>query len=119
LARKEYAQTVASARALVFAGCEDFGIALAEAQACGTPLIAFGRGGASDIVRPLGAAQPTGILFEQQTVASIVAAVDTFERCDIISPLACHQNAQRFSADRFAREIATAFADAVALQRSG
>ena len=56
LPRCEYVKTIALARAFVFAGCEDFGIALAEAQACGTPLIAFGRGGACDIVRSLKAA---------------------------------------------------------------
>lgn len=44
LPREAYVRTVGSAQALVFAGCEDFGIALAEAQAWGTPLIAFGRG---------------------------------------------------------------------------
>ncbi len=62
LPRQEYVRTVARAKAMVFAGCEDFGIALAEAQACGTPLIAFGRGGARDIVQAFGEAEhPTGI----------------------------------------------------------
>jgi glycosyltransferase involved in cell wall biosynthesis len=111
LPRREYVQTVALAKALVFAGCEDFGIALAEAQVCGTPLIAFNRGGAREIVRRLGAAEAaTGILFERQTVAAVKEAVEHFEtHSHSILPSACRQNAMRFSVERFGREIADAF----------
>jgi glycosyltransferase involved in cell wall biosynthesis len=117
LPRSEYVRTLGLARALVFAGCEDFGIALAEAQACGTPLIAFGRGGARDIVRPPGlAAEPTGILFGTQTAAAVQEAVTRFEADHAaISPAACRQNALRFSAERFRREIVEAFDEAVAM----
>jgi glycosyltransferase involved in cell wall biosynthesis len=112
LPRRDYVKTVASAKALVFAGCEDFGIALAEAQACGTPLIAFNRGGACDIVRRLGAAdEPTGVLFERQTVAAVREAVAHFElNRRAIAPAACRQNAGRFSVERFNSEITQAFA---------
>src|SRR5262245_31973108 len=112
LPRREYIRTVGLAKALVFAGCEDFGIALAEAQACGTPLIAFSRGGACDIVRRLGVAdEPTGVLFERQTAAAIKDAVRHFELHErTITPAACRQNAMRFSVDRFNTEIAQAFA---------
>jgi glycosyltransferase involved in cell wall biosynthesis len=115
LPRSVYLKTVASAKALVFAGCEDFGIALAEAQACGTPLIAFGRGGACDIVCRLGAAvEPTGVLFAKQTVASIREAVEQFElHRRNIAPAACRQNAMRFSVERFNSEIAEAFSQVV------
>jgi glycosyltransferase involved in cell wall biosynthesis len=115
LPREAYVRTVANARALVFAGCEDFGIALAEAQACGTPLIAFGRGGARDIVRPLGgSAVPTGVLFAQQTVDSVKDAVARFEaHARAIAPAACRHNATRFSTPRFHHEIAEAFAETV------
>ena len=111
LARRDYVKTIAWAKALVFAGCEDFGIALAEAQACGTPLIAFNRGGACDIVRPLGATnEPTGVLFERQTVAAIREAAEHFELYQqAIAPAACRQNATRFSVERFNSEIAEAF----------
>ena len=51
LSRAAFLDTIAKAKAFIFAGCEDFGIVMAEAQACGTPLIAFDRGGARDIVR--------------------------------------------------------------------
>jgi glycosyltransferase involved in cell wall biosynthesis len=63
-----------AARAFVFAGEEDFGIVLAESLACGTPVIAFGRGGAVEIV-----AEGTGVLFHEQTAAAIVEAVARFE----------------------------------------
>lgn len=119
LQHAEYVQAVARARALVFAGCEDFGIALAEAQACGTPLIAFGRGGARDIVRPLGEhAAPTGLLFERQTVAAIKDAVARFEtNRQAISAAACSENAQRFAPARFRREMAEAFEETLAVHR--
>ncbi|QFI69923.1 glycosyltransferase family 4 protein [Sinorhizobium alkalisoli] len=112
LPRQEYVNTVARAKAMVFAGCEDFGIALAEAQACGTPLIAFGRGGACDIVRPLGqATDATGILFDRQTVASLTQAVELFEqKQSAMAPQACRSNAERFSEDRFDAAILEALA---------
>ncbi|EHK54168.1 glycosyltransferase [Allomesorhizobium alhagi] len=111
LPRKAYVDTLARAKAMVFAGCEDFGIALAEAQACGTPLIAFGRGGAADIVQRLGSSpSPTGVLFKAQTVDHIKAAVDRFaESGDMITPRACAQNARRFSEENFDRAILESF----------
>lgn len=99
------------AKAFVFAAEEDFGITLVEAQACGTPVIAFGKGGALETVRGLGADMrdahaPTGVFFESQTVESICDAVARFEKHrEYVSPAACRQNAERFSVARFAREI--------------
>lgn len=103
LPRKEYVDTLARAKAMVFAGCEDFGIALAEAQACGTPLIAFGRGGAVDIVQRLGSShEPTGVLFKAQTVDHLKQAVERFEQnSHAIAPSACAKNAGRFSEENF------------------
>lgn len=110
LDREAFAAALGGAKAMVFAGCEDFGIALAEAQACGTPLIAFDRGGARDIVRPLGASgAPTGLLFRRQALEDVTEAVAHFEaHADKISPAACRQNALRFALARFNREIAAA-----------
>lgn len=107
LPRQDYVRTVAEAKAMIFAGCEDFGIALAEAQSCGTPLIAFGRGGATDIVQQLGVAErPTGVLFARQTVAALKDAIDRFEDDrEAISPHACRENCERFSEERFDREF--------------
>jgi len=90
------------ARAFVFAAEEDFGIAPLEAQACGTPVVAYGRGGVLETIRPLGASDPTGVFFQEQSVKSIVAAVKRFEReGGEIDPAACRQNALRFTTERF------------------
>ena len=100
------------ARALVFAAEEDFGILPVEAQACGTPVVAFGSGGACETIVAAGA-QPTGLLFAKQDAASIVEAVERFERlAEPIDARACRRNAERFSAQafrdawgRFTREV--------------
>lgn len=83
------------ARAFVFAAEEDFGITPVEAQACGTPVIAYGRGGATETVR-----EETGLFFYEQSTASIQEAVQTFEKRSY-PPEKCRQNAERFSAERF------------------
>lgn len=90
------------AKAFVFAAREDFGIMPVEAQACGTPVIAYGAGGSLETVRPLGARDPTGLFFDSQTPESICAAVDLFEaRTDEISTENCRTHAERFSTANF------------------
>lgn len=82
-------QHMAAAKAFVFAAHEDFGISPVEAQACGTPVIAYGVGGAQETVRDMRQhPNPTGLLFSRQTPQSLVEAVELFE-----------QSADRFSAD--------------------
>ena len=88
-------------RAFIFGGEEDFGIVMAEAQACGTPVIAFGRGGAAEIVTP----ERTGILFEEQSVDSVVAALEQFERMSF-DPQEVRSSAMRFGRERFLQEFA-------------
>lgn len=98
------------ARAFVFAAEEDFGIAPVEAMACGTPVIAYGHGGALETVRDIGEfrADGTGIFFEQQTAESIKEAVARFEETEAsITPEACRRNAERFSRERFREELRT------------
>lgn len=85
-----------SARACVYAAEEDFGIATVEAQACGTPVIAYGKGGARDIVQE----GVTGLLFPEQTVESLIGAVRGFQ-ATAIAPEACRTNAERFSESAF------------------
>jgi glycosyltransferase involved in cell wall biosynthesis len=65
----------ARCRALIFPGEEDFGIVPVEAMASGTPVIAYGKGGATETVVP----NLSGILFDEQSVGAIVAAVLSFE----------------------------------------
>jgi glycosyltransferase involved in cell wall biosynthesis len=94
------------AKAFVFAAEEDFGITPVEAQACGTPVIAFGKGGALETIRGLDNVQPTGVFFTDQSVPSLVDAVHLFEaNMDRITPQACRANAMRFSQERFRKEF--------------
>jgi glycosyltransferase involved in cell wall biosynthesis len=101
---KEYMKR---AKAFVFAAEEDFGIAPLEAQACGTPVIAFGKGGALETIRGQNGQYPTGLFFYEQSVNSIVEAVSLFEGEYVsrISPQACRDNAERFSQQRFRLQL--------------
>src|SRR5918995_2627339 len=68
------------ARAFVFAAEEDFGIAPLEAQACGTPVIAYQKGGSVETIRGLTSPQPTGVFYAEQSASAIKDAVEQFER---------------------------------------
>jgi glycosyltransferase involved in cell wall biosynthesis len=99
------------AKAFVFAAEEDFGIAPVEAQACGTPVIAYGKGGAVETVRGLDHATPTGVFFRSQTPAAIVAAVEEFDREQYrVTPRACRDNALRFGVTEFRERYAAVVA---------
>ncbi len=90
------------AKAFVFAANEDFGIIPVEAQACGTPVIAYGKGGVRETVID----GETGIFFEQQTADSIAAAVRKFQHIQFeFDPAKIRQNAERFGKARFKREL--------------
>jgi len=88
------------ARAFVFAADEDFGILPVEAQACGTPVIAFGVGGVKETVME----GQTGVFFDEQTSDALAAGVRRFEATALDSA-ACRANAERFSAARFRTEF--------------
>ncbi len=100
------------AKAFVFAAEEDFGITPIEAQACGTPVIAFARGGALETLKGPDHPSPTAVFFEEQTPQAIMEAVERFETEEgrRIRPEACRENAQRFNPERFRQEF-KAFVD--------
>ncbi|GGD80191.1 glycosyltransferase family 4 protein [Caballeronia grimmiae] len=90
------------ARAFVYAAEEDFGISIIEAQACGTPVITYGRGGALETVVGIPRERPTGVFFKEQTPASLNEAVTRFERnLHAFDPRVCRENAERFSSEIF------------------
>ncbi|WP_417315860.1 glycosyltransferase family 4 protein [Cycloclasticus pugetii] len=91
------------AKAFLFAAEEDFGIVALEAQACGTPVIAYGKGGALDTVRH----GETGYYFQEQTVDSIKEAVVSFEgsKDNLLSAKEIRFHAERFSEDIFKNSL--------------
>jgi glycosyltransferase involved in cell wall biosynthesis len=89
-----------NAKALIFAAVEDFGMLPVEANASGTPVIAYGRGGSLETVKDL----ETGIFFQEQTAASIQEAVKRFEKLEF-DPLKIRAHAETFRRERFAKEF--------------
>lgn len=111
--REELRHWLRGAKAFVFAADEDFGIAPVEAQACGTPVIAYGKGGALETVQD----GTTGVYFTEQTVDSIREAVERFERM-ALSPENCRTNAERFAAPKFRGALAAWVQRSAAAARS-
>jgi len=89
-------ESMQAARAFVFSAEEDFGIIPVEAMACGTPVIAFGKGGILDTV----VHEKTGILFKEQSVASLTEAVHIFESV-VFDYKVIRAHASKFSTDEF------------------
>jgi glycosyltransferase involved in cell wall biosynthesis len=92
-----------TARAVVFPAEEDFGIAMAEAQACGTPVIGLNQGGARDIVEH----GVTGWLVDAPTVEQVQGAVRRAAR-EELDPTEIRRRAERFSAPRFREQMRAA-----------
>jgi glycosyltransferase involved in cell wall biosynthesis len=88
------------ARGFVFAAEEDFGIAPVEAQACGTPVIAFGRGGVTESV----IAGKTGVFFAHQTADDLMTAIGKFEQYEW-DPVMIRKHAENFSREAFRRNF--------------
>lgn len=89
------------AKAFVYAAEEDFGIVPVEAQACGTPVICYGRGGVLDTV----VEGSTGIYFKDQTCEAIVEAIRNFEAADQFDYRRISEHAKSFSEERFLDEF--------------
>lgn len=84
------------AKAFVFAAVEDFGILPVEAMACGTPVIAFGKGGVCETV----ISGETGLFYQEQSVHSLIDAVNECEKLEFDSRLCC-KRAEHFSQKNF------------------
>lgn len=101
--KEELRNLYRDARSLVFGGIEDFGMTLVEAQACGTPVVAFNAGGATEAVRD----GTTGILFAHQTAEALAEEMRRFDRNRFsIEDLRTH--AERFSVARFDEAVQAA-----------
>ncbi|MEA3348058.1 MAG: glycosyltransferase family 4 protein [Pseudomonadota bacterium] len=113
LKTEEVRNYMRKAQAFLFAAEEDFGIVPLEAQACGTPVIAYGRGGVKETIISLDenldageTKSATGIFFSKQEANSVVEAIRHFEKEENkISDQACRENAMRFSAQIFRKQF--------------
>ena len=112
LADQELREQYAHCRALVFSGEEDFGIVPVEAMSFGRPVIAYGRGGATETVRGFSprdasvAAASSGLFFDEQTPDSLMQAMLCFEKIqDQFSPFWIKQSVERFDESHFTTDL--------------
>jgi glycosyltransferase involved in cell wall biosynthesis len=110
----EVATLYARCKAFLFPGFEDFGITPLEAQAAGRPVVAFGRGGATETVVD----QQTGVLFAEQSVESLVEAIERLDRLSL-SQVDCRENAMRFDVTVFRQRMTAAVDAAITGERYG
>lgn len=94
---KDYLQRC---KAMIFCAEEDFGIVPLEAQACGRPVIAYGKGGALETVVD----NETGIFFKEQSIESVIKGIEKFEKLDL-NTQKIYEHAMKFSTERFKLEI--------------
>ena len=101
---EEMAKLYRNARAFIFPGVDDFGITPLEAQASGTPVIAYAAGGVLETVT-----EQTGIFFQEQTVEALCDAIEEMDaKWSTFKPEAFAQQTQKFAKDRFRHQIQNA-----------
>jgi len=117
LNNEDIADYYSRCKALIFPGEEDFGIVPVEAQCCGKPVIAYGKGGALETIVPIDSRntqydirdtkqKPTGAFFYEQTSKALIEAIDTFEKNrDKFDPQAIRENGLRFDREIFKEKI--------------
>lgn len=111
---KTLAATLRGARALLFCAEEDYGFVPLEAQACGLPVIAFGRGGATETVEE----GVTGLYFSEQKAGSLIEAITKFESIETTFDRdAIIAHAKSFTFDNFATQIKAAIEAAKAIAK--
>lgn len=108
----EVATLYARCKAFLFPGFEDFGITPLEAQAAGRPVVAFGRGGATETVVD----EVTGVLFPEQSVEGLIDAIERLDRLSV-APTACRDNAMRFDVSVFRQRMSSAIQAAASGER--
>jgi len=104
VSRERLRELYRNSKALIYPGEEDFGIIPVEAMACGTPVIAYGKGGATETVLPLmdeATKHPTGVFFDTQEASALAEAIDRFEAS---SGKFC-PNSTRLRAECFTKDI--------------
>lgn len=117
---KEIVQYMERCRALIFPGEEDFGIVPLEAQACGKPVVAYGKGGALETVigldqTPISETKATGIFFYEQSPEALQKTVLRFKELrDQFDPNECHNNALKFDRPKYKQSMQNYIQSAVA-----
>lgn len=125
LTDEQLADQYAHCRALLFPGEDDFGMVPVEAQSCGRPVIAYARGGALETVIGNDSHEritedPTGVFFAEQTVESLLHAMEVFEKSETsFDPVIARANAARFSSTRFREATIQFVRDCIDKQYSG
>lgn len=107
VSQQELNDLYGNAAAFVYAGVEDFGISFVEAQACGTPVAAYKKGGVLDIV-----SEGTGILFDNQTTEDLAQAIEKIKK-NTFNPSFIRENSLKFSQENFKRNFKKYFEDIV------
>ncbi len=100
LSNEEIREHLRKCKALLFPGEEDFGIVPVETNACGTPVICFGKGGATETINPLESNAPTGVWFSEQTVDAVINAIEQREKFDF-DPKGLREQALKFSRETY------------------